>query len=380
MRIGFDMRPFLKEETGVGIYFKNLLFHLAQIDSSNEYYLFSSSYKDRFPPQKVPPFVKRHFRDFRIPVKVVNFFWYTLSWPLLDRFFRTELDLTHSATPLILPTKGRKIVTVHDLFFIDFPHMTDRETRKNFVNKIKDSLLKSDRIVAVSHFTKNVLLERFPLEGEKVKVIYHGLDSRFATDISPEEVGEIRQKYSLPSSFVLFVGAVESRKNILNLIEALKIIHQKYGKIPLLIVGRTGSESKDLERKVRKEKLKTWVKIMGYLPDEEVRVFYRLASIFALPSFCEGFGFPLLEAMASNLPIAASQAPAIPEIAQDAALYFNPKNPEDMADKIILVLKDESIRRNLIAEGRKRLLDFDWKRTARETLNLYKDVIGRSPV
>jgi glycosyltransferase involved in cell wall biosynthesis len=378
MRIGLDMRPFLKEETGVGIYFKNLLFHLAQIDSSSEYYLFSSSYKDRFPRQKVPPFVKRHFRDFRIPVTVVNFFWNRFSWPPLDRFFSTELDLTHSATPLILPTKGRTIVTVHDLFFIDFPHMTDRETRKNFMNKIKDSLLRTDRIVAVSHFTRNVLLERFPVEGEKVKVIYHGLDSRFAADISPEEVGGVRQKYSLPSSFILFVGAVESRKNILNLIEALKIIHQKYGKIPLLIVGRFGSESRDLEKKVRKEKLKSWVKIMGYLPDEEVRIFYRLASVFALPSLCEGFGFPLLEAMASNLPIAASRAPAVPEIAQDAALYFNPNNPEDMADKIILVLKDESVRRNLIAEGRKRVKDFDWKRTARETLNLYKDVIGGS--
>jgi len=378
MRIGFDMRPFLKEETGVGIYFKNLLFHLAQIDSSNEYYLFSSSYKDRFPPQKIPPFVKRHFRDVRFPVKVVNFFWHKLSWPPLDRFFRTELDLTHSATPLILPTKGKKIVTVHDLFFMDFPHMTDKETRKDFVNKIKDSLLKTDRIVAVSHFTKNKLLERFAVEAKKVKVIYHGLDPRFNADISPRDVEGVRQRYSLPSSFILFVGAAESRKNILNLVEALRIIHQKYEKIPLLIVGRPGSDSRNLEKKIEKEQLQAWVKILGYLPDEEVRIFYRLASVFVLPSFCEGFGFPLVEAMASNLPVIASQAPAIPEIAQDAALYFSPENPEDMAEKIILALKDENVRQNLIAEGRKRVLDFDWKRTAQETLNFYKDVIGES--
>ena len=117
---------------------------------------------------------------------------------------------------------------------------------------------------------------------------------------------------------------------------------------------------------------------MGYLPNKDVRIFYRLASVFVLPSFCEGFGFPLLEAMASKLPIAASQAPAIPEIAQDAALYFSPENPEDMAVKIILALKDENVRQNLIAEGRKRVLDFDWKRTAQETLNFYKDVIGGS--
>jgi glycosyltransferase involved in cell wall biosynthesis len=378
MRIGFDMRPFLKGETGVGVYFKNLLFHLAQIDSSNEYYLFSSSYRDRFPLQKIPPFIKRHFRDFRFPVKVVNFFWHRLSWPPLDRFFRTELDLTHSATPLILPTKGKKIVTVYDLFFMDFPHMVDRETRKNFRNKIKDSLLKTDRVVAISQFTKNQLLERFAIEENKVKVIYLGLDPRFNADISPEEVEEVRQRYSLPSSFILFVGAVESRKNILNLVEALRFIHQKHEKIPLLIVGRPGSDSRNLEKKIEKEKLEAWIKIMGYLSNKDVRIFYRLASVFVLPSFCEGFGFPLLEAMASKLPIAASQAPAIPEIAQDAALYFSPEEPEEMAEKIILALKDEDVRQTLIAEGRKRVLDFDWKRTARETLNFYKDVIGGS--
>ena len=380
MRIGFDMRPFLKEETGVGIYFKNLLFHLAQIDSLNEYYLFSSSYKDRFPPQKIPPFVKRYVRDFRFPVKVVNFFWHRLSWPPLDRFFRTGLDLTHSATPLILPTKGKKIVTVHDLFFMDFPYMTDKETRRDFVNKIKDSLLKADGIVAVSHFTRNRLLERFAVEAKKVKVIYHGLDPRFYADISPEEMEEVRQRYSLPSSFILFVGAMESRKNILNLVDALKVVHQKHEKIPLLIVGRPGSDSRNLEKKIEKEKLEAWIKIMGYLPHKDVRIFYRLASVFALPSLCEGFGFPLLEAMASQLPIVASQAPAIPEIAQEAALYFNPEAPEDMMEKIILALKDENVRQILIAEGRKRVLDFDWRKAAQETLNFYKDVTGGSQI
>ena len=116
MRIGFDVRCFLKEETGVGIYFKNLLFHLAQIDQSNEYFIFSSSLKDRFPLHKVPPFSKKKFLDLRLPVKAVNFFWYKLCWPPLDFFFKTDMDLTHSPVPLILPTKGKKIVTIHHAF------------------------------------------------------------------------------------------------------------------------------------------------------------------------------------------------------------------------------------------------------------------------
>lgn len=378
MRIGFDVRPFLKEETGVGIYFKNLLFSLSRIDHSNEYYLFSSSLKDRFSSEKIPLFAKKRFRDFPFPVKVMNFFWYKLSWPPLDYFFRTELDLTHSPIPLILPTKGKKIVTVHDLFFMDFPRMIDREVRKNFVSKIKNSLLEADGIVAVSQFTRNQLLERFAIEEKKVKVIYHGLDPKFKTDISPDEIEKIKKVYSLSPSFILFVGAIEPRKNLLNLIEALKIIHKKYKKIPLVIVGRISQDYKNLEKKIKQNKLESWIKMMGYLPDNEVRVFYRLASLLAFPSFCEGFGLPLIEAMASSLPVATSQASAMPEIAQDAALFFHPEDPEDIADKIIIALKNEDLRETLKARGRKRVLDFDWGTTAAETLSFYRDIYQRS--
>jgi len=377
MRIGFDLRPFLKRETGVGIYFRNLLLHLAQIDRSNEYFLFSSSLKDRFPLQKIPPFLKKEFRDWRLPVKVVNFFWYKLRWPYLDYFFRTDLDLTHSPTPLILPTKGKKVVTVYDLFFMDFPWMTDRETRKNFVRKTKNALLKADGIVVISRFTKNQLLERFAVDERKVKVIYLGLDPKFKRDISVEVSEKIRKKYSLPSSFILFVGAIEPRKNLTNFVEALRIIHRKHKKVPLVIVGRKGQDYKDLEEKIKQNNLESWVKLTGYLPDQEVRAFYSLASVFGFPSLCEGFGLPLIEAMASGLPVAASKCSAIPEIAKDAALYFHPEDPEDIAAKIILALKDEDLRQNLRSKGKKRALDFDWRTTAAETLDFYESIFQR---
>jgi len=377
MRIGFDVRPFLKEETGVGIYCRKLLFHLAQIDRSNEYFLFSSSLKDRFPFQKIPSFSKKEFRHFRFPVKLVNQFWYKLSWPPLDYFFRTDLDLTHSPTPLILPTKGKKIVTVYDLFFLDFPHMTDRETRKNFVTRIKDSLLRAEGVVAISEFTRNQLLEKFGLDEKKVKVIYLGLDREFHTDISSEEKEQVRKKFSLPPSFILFVGALEPRKNLMSLIEALKIVHGKHKKIPLVIVGREGLDCKNLEQKIDQLELRAWVKMTGYLPDEEVKALYRLASVFAFPSLCEGFGLPLLESMASGLPVAASERSAMPEIAQDAALYFRPEEPEDMADKLILALQDEELRKTLREKGKKRALDFDWHTTAAETLSFYESLFRK---
>lgn len=377
MRIGFDVRPFLKRETGVGIYCRNLLFHLAQIDRSNEYFLFSSSLKDKFPLQKIPPFPNKEFRHFRFPVRLINLFWYRLSWPPLDYFFRTDLDLAHSPTPLILPTKGKKIVTVYDLFFMDFPLLTDRETRQNFTVRIKDSLLKADGIVAISEFTRNQLLERFPLDEKKVKAIYLGLDYEFHTEVSAEEEEEVRKKFSLPPSFVLFVGAIEPRKNLLKLIEALKIVHEKHQKTLLVIVGREGLDYNNLEKKIGQLELQDWVRMMGYLPDAEVKIFYRLASVFAFPSLCEGFGLPLLESMASGLPVATSKTSALPEVARDAALYFHPEDPEDIADKLILALQDEELRKTLRERGKKRALDFDWHTTAAETLSFYEQLFRK---
>jgi len=377
MRIGYDIRPFLKEKTGVGVYFKNLLFSLSQIDKTNEYYLFSSSFKDRFATAELPPFSKMHFRDFRYPVKAINFFWYKFCWPPLDYFFKTELDLTHSPGPLILPTKGKKIVTVHDLFFMDFPMLVDTETRGNFVTRIRDSLIRADKIVAVSKFIKNQLIERFVLEEEKVRVIYHGLDRKFNVDISEEETKEIQRKFSLPSSFLLFVGTLEPRKNLLNLVEALKIVHEKYRKIPLVLVGRKGQDYGKVVTKIEKLNLEPWISLTGYVPEKDLKSFYSSAEVFVFPSFREGFGLPLLEAMSCGVPIVASSAPAIPEIAKDAALYFDPYEPEDIADKIILALKDNELRQRMVENGEKRVLDFDWAAAAAETLEFYQEVLEK---
>ena len=374
MRIGFDIRPFLKEETGVGVYFKNLLFSLSEIDQENEYFLFSSSLKDRFLPTNVPPFAKLNYCDFHFPVKAVNFFWYKTGWPPLDYFFRTRLDLTHSPTPLILPTRGKKIVTVYDLFFMDYPNMADRLAKRNFFNKIADSVHEADCIVAISMFTKERLQERFSIESSKVKVIYLGIDRDLWKEISEEELKRVRSIYKLPSSFLPFVGALEPRKNLLNLVEALKIVHEKFEAIPLVLVGRKGQDHKNVMEKIKKFKLESWVSWVGYVKEKELKSFYRLASLFVLPSLCEGFGLPLLEAMACQVPIIISKTSALPEIAQDAALYFDPHKPEDIAEKITLALQDEDLKGRLVAKGQKRVLDFDRRTTALETLKLYQSI------
>lgn len=375
MRLGFDLRPFLREETGVGTYLKNLLFHLARVDVANEYFLFSSSWKDRFPAEKIPPFARTKFHDLRIPVKLLNGFWHKRRWPPLDVFFRTKLDLTHSATPLLLPTRGKKVITVHDLFFMDFPEMAGEEAGRTFFRLAAASFRDADGILTFSHVTSVALVSRFAIEERKVKVVYHGLDERFLEEVPPTELRATRKRCNLPPAFLLFVGAQVPRKNLVRFIEALKIVHLHGVKIPLVLVGPEGEDTESILRQADKLGLGHWIVRAGYLSERDVRHAYRLASAFVFPSLCEGFGLPLVEAMASGVPVAASQASAIPEICRDAAVYFRPESPESMAEKVVSVIEDEELRKKLVARGKKRALDFSWNKAAVETLEFYERIV-----
>lgn len=375
MRIGFDIRPFLKKETGVGIYLKNLLSYLAKIDQQNEYYLFSTSWKDRFPPHNIPEFRRMHFREFRFPVKAIDFSWHKLGCPKMDYFFKTNLDLTHSHTPLPLPTKGKKVVTIHDLYFMNYPHKVDRQAGRHFKNQIRGSLDRTDGIITVSESTKNELLERLSVERKKIKVIYHGLDPAFRIPVSHEQKEEVREKFSLPQSFLLFVGSTQPRKNLSKLLEAFPLIRKKHPQVHLVIAGPQGKEHQHIQKKIRRDHLHSRIRITGYVSKTELKALYCLASIFVFPSFCEGFGLPLIEAMATGLPLVVSHNSAIPEVVGDAGVYFNPNDPEEMAEKVILLLEDNSLRQRLIKEGYRRASHFDWKVTASETLSFYHSLI-----
>jgi glycosyltransferase involved in cell wall biosynthesis len=374
MRIGYDLRPFLKEETGVGVYFKNLLFNLAKTDRLHEYYLFSSSWKDRFDPDKIPPFGRKKFVDLRYPVKAINFLWYRMGWPSLDFFFREKLDLTHSPTPLPLPTAGKKIVTVYDLFFLEFPDLTNDEARRNFSRGIERSVKNADGIVTISRFTEEHLVQKFSIAPEKIRVISPGIDLEHWTQVQPQEAARIKKKYGLPSEFLLFVGAFEPRKNLQNLLKALKIVHCRFGEIPLVLVGRKGLDSENVREAIGELGLDDWVKMPGYVGDAELRYIYRQASVFVFPSIWEGFGIPLLEAMACRLPIVTSRTSAIPEIAQAAAAYADPRDPEDIAARVVQVLEDQDLRDKLVSEGENRVAYFSWEKVADQTLEFYQSV------
>lgn len=378
MRLGFDLRPFLKAETGVGVYLRNLLQHLAKLDQENEYYLFSASLKDRFPPEKLPGFQRRRFRDLPIPVRLLNLLWYRLAWPPLELFFLRHLDLTHSPTPFLLPCRGKMIVTVHDLFAFEHPEMAEAEAGWAFRRRLVPCLSRADGIITFSHFMAGEIKRLFPgINSAKIKVIPHGLDPFFLQPILPADLKAWEQRFHPPEKFLLFVGTLEPRKNLARLIQAMKIIRSECPAYHLFLIGKAGQEEKKLRQLVASLGLEDAVHFVGYVSPVDLKIFYERAAALVLPSLTEGFGFPLLEAMACGLPAAVSKVAALPEVGGPAALYFNPENYEEMASVIISLLKNPSWQAELRQAGKKRAAEFLWEKAAAETLKFYREVVGR---
>lgn len=374
MRIGFDLRPFLKEETGVGVYFRNFLRELAVLDRENEYFLFSSSWKDRFPLSRLPGFARQRFRDARIPVRLLNFLWYRAGGPTLDSFFGTRLDLTHSPVPLFLPTRGRKVVTVCDLFFVEHPELADAEARRDFSKRVGRAVSRADGVITISEYSRRAILERLGGVRGEVRAVPLGVDPSFFDSPSADRLEDLRRRLGLPPCFALFVGAFEPRKNLPRLVEAWKEVRGRVPDAVLVLAGRRGGDSRRVEDGVRRLGLEAGVRTIGYVAQEDLPGLYRLASLFILPSLCEGFGLPVLEAMAAGLPAAVSSTSAIPEVAGDAALYFDPHRSESIAEAALRLLEDEPLRRDLSRRGRERARLFPWSETARRTLEFYRSL------
>ncbi|MDH4197926.1 MAG: glycosyltransferase family 4 protein, partial [Candidatus Aminicenantes bacterium] len=180
-----------------------------------------------------------------------------------------------------------------------------------------------------------------------------------------------------PERFLLFVGAIEPRKNLPNVLNALDLLRRRGVEIPLVVAGREGEDSAAVRKRLAELGLERAVRFLGYRSDREIRDLYRLASVFVFPSFSEGFGLPVIEAMASGVPVITSAAGALPEVAGDAVLYVRPDDPEDIAVRIAEVLSDGAVARRLTAAGRLRAALYSWEKTAAETLAFYEEVAGR---
>jgi glycosyltransferase involved in cell wall biosynthesis len=371
MNFGLDLRPSLARPTGVGSYVLALARRLPALAPEDRFFLFSASLKDRYPKLDWAP--NARLVDRRLPVKALNHCWNNFGMPALDRLVGAPLDLIHSPHPLIVPGKKAKhVVTLHDLFFLKHPEMTQAEIRRDYVPLVRDHVRRADAVICVSEFTASeahILLD-VPLE--KITVIPNGVDPAYREPISPEEVSAVLERSRLPRGALLYVGSEEKRKNLVNLAMAYMGLARR-GRVPPLVLVGPGSHWASGGHIASPRIYAT-----GYLETREIRALMAASAALVMPSLEEGFGLPVAEAMAAGLPVVCSRGSGLEEVAGGAAILVDPLHTRSIADGIGRVLDDTAAVAVLRERGREQSRRFDWDTAARETLALYRRVLGPS--
>lgn len=372
MRIGLDARFYGgAQNTGLGRYTEKLLEYLVKLDQENEYIIFLKKDNfDLFNP-KNPRFKK----------VLADYHWYTFAEQIyLPRQIKqAHLDFMHFPhynVPLLY--RGPFVVTIHDLTITHFPTqrattlgpLTYRLKHLAYTLVIRSAVKRAKKIIAVSFYTRNDLAQTYKLDKKKIAVTYEAADliSR-RTDLDPNHVLE---KYHIVSPYLIYVGNAYPHKNLEIMPEALRILAEKYGQKPnLVLVGKEDYFYQRLKQEVAKTVPKDRIIFCGYVPDEELPVLYQEATAYIFPSLYEGFGLPPLEAMQYGLPVLSSRASCLPEILQDAALYFDPNDPHDIADKIAKIIDDQGLAANLAQLGKQHVQRFSWQKMTADTLLVY---------
>jgi len=289
---------------------------------------------------------------------------------------RLHFDLLHSPD-FIPPWRGRfrRLITVHDLTFLYYPQFLTDESRRYYNDQIERAVRVADHISADSTNTKDDLVRLLNVPPAKVTVvllapnpIYRVMDEATCT--------QVVTRLGLSRGFLLFTGTLEPRKNVTGLLTAYRMLcDRKPSAPPLVLAGRRGWLYDEIFQRIGQLKLTDRVRFPENLPDEDLVALYNAASLFVLPSFYEGFGLPVLEAMACGAPVICSDRGSLPEVAGDAALLINPDDPAGLADALERVLEDDRFRAQMRERGWANVRRFSWAKTAKETLNIYKQVI-----
>ena len=376
LRIGIDGRMYRSEVAGISRYSQNLVKNLLAIDEKNQYILFMTP-DDRKEFQKLS--IKNSELN-NLKIVIVNIPHYSIAEQtkfakIIDK---ENLDLMHFLNfNYPVNYKGKFITTIHDLTLIFFPETakkTNLMKKLAFRYVMKKSCQNAIKIITDSENTKQDIIKYLKISNTKIVVTYLAADDKMFSRRSKTIVNHLKQKYQIEISLIITVGQFRPHKNLPGLLQAFSILREKID-CKLVIVGTPDHTYEQFWQILKKSKYKKDIIITGFVSDEELAGWYQLATVYVFPSFYEGFGLPGLEAMQAGLPVIASKASSLPEIYNDAAIYFNPLKTEEMAAKIKMVIEDKNLRAKLIAKGRAIAQFYSWRKTALETLKTYKEVI-----
>lgn len=387
MKIGIDIRCLADGRTsGVEEYTQEILKNLFALDSNNTYILFLNAFSSvKADLSWVDQFPNVTIKRLRIPNKLLNFSLWYFRFPQLDRLIGgVDVFFAPNISFLAVSHKTKLVLTIHDLSFELYAHTFSRKMRWWHTFVAPHNLCKrASRIVAVSESTKKDLMAHYGLSQEKISVIPSGVRECYAVmDRNDPTLLAVKDKYDLPYRFILFLGTWEPRKNIESIISgytAYRKATDKQGVVyKLVLAGHPGWGSKEVEHALAKSPYREDIITLGYIDDKDKPALYNLASVFVYPSFYEGFGFPVLEAMRCGTPVITSHTSSLVEVTEGHAILIDPHKPHELYIALRELLSDKTLYRILSDAGKRKSYEYRWHLASSRLLEVFREVLGNT--
>lgn len=370
MRIGFDAKRAFHNFSGLGNYSRDIIRSLHEQFPEHEYILYTPRLNNDLTLIEGDHI---QIKSPRAPLGKIQQSWWR-TYGLAGEIEKDRLDIFHGLSnelPRHLEKRSlKKMVTIHDLIFLRYPGWYPYIDRTIYNRKFRYAARIADKVITVSEQTKQDLQEFFGTEDEKIRVIYQGCHQKFTITLDEKQKKEAKIHWNLPDEYLLYVGRIEKRKNLLNLVIAL---HQQAINMPLVVVGRSTPYAKKVREYIQAKQMKN-ILFLEEVQVEDLPALYQMAKIFLYPSVFEGFGIPILEALHSGVPVITSRGGCFSEVGGAAALYVDPEDPEEIGVVLKDLLNDPERQQQLISRGRQQARTFSNDKIAFQIMELYKGI------
>lgn len=364
MKIAYDAKRFFNNSSGLGNYSRDLVRILATYFPENKYILLHKNTSEKgkeildFPNVSFVKTSKGNLsRQLKMGKDAQNIdadIFHGLSG---------ELPLKWNGKPI------KKIVTIHDLIFMRFPQYYSFFDRKIHLWKFRKAAHNADVVIAISEQTKKDIIHYLKVPESKIKIVYQGCHQSFKENQTQDFINTTKAKFNLPEKFILNVGTVEERKNLLNIVKAIKDTH-----IPLVVIGKKTKYFNKIKRYLIKNKIENQVLFLENVSMDELAIIYKLADVFVYPSFFEGFGIPVIEALFSGTPVITSNVSSLPEAGGKNSVYINPESVEDIKSKLLFLWNNESERKRCAEKGLEFVQKFNDEHIAQGLMDIYLEL------
>jgi glycosyltransferase involved in cell wall biosynthesis len=377
LRIAIDYTSAINQNAGIGRFVRNLVNAVVAHGTTDSFLLFHANPN----PGRSPDYPRGSnvsHRELRISERWANIIWHRLQVPLPADWLTGPIDLFHSPDVVLPPIQtARSILTVHDLAFLLYPECADARLRAYLEKTVPRSVRRADYVVADSENTRNDVICLLGVPPERVTVVPGGVDPVFRPVTDPARLSALRQSIGLDDTtpYILFIGVIEPRKNLMGLIEAFDILKSRRS-LPhkLVVAGRRGWLSDSTMEQAERSPYRSEIIFPGFIPEADLPTLYSAAETFAFPSHYEGFGLPVLEAMACGTPVVASRASSLPEVVGDAGMQVDPDDSEHLASALELLALNPEMRADFSTRGIARAATFTWEAAAEVMLDVYHKV------